>query len=236
MGGGIATMPIKDFDDHTFVGYTDICGFRQLMKHENRAAIALDHFYKAGYRILANQNAVARRPVEGLFLSDCAVLFCTQTVNRIEALHSLLSVVQLLNREMLDRECMLTTSVAYGEFSYHERLEFPGIDKSPVYGYAYVHAFLDNESGKPKLGPGQVRILKRGLPQRVREALLTRERPFRCVEPRAEHFYYYWMVTSPDQIDSFKRHYSRFFPYKREYSRMLEALRGAVDRGAAAPT
>lgn len=227
-------MPIEKFDHDTFVAYTDICGFRQLMKHEKGAAIALDDFYKAGYRILANQNAVARRPVEGLFLSDCAVLFSTQTVNPIEALHSLLSVVQLLNREMLERKYMLTTSVAYGEFSYHERLEFPGIDKRRVYGYAYVDAFLDNESGKPKLGPGQVRIRKQRLPDRVKEALLAPRSPFRCVEETAKHFYYYWMVTSPDQIDSFKRDYSD--AYKLKYSGMLQALRGAVDRGAAAPT
>ncbi len=227
-------MPIREFRDDTFVGYTDICGFRQLMKHEKRAEIALDHFYKAGYRILGNQDAVARRAVEGLLISDCAVLFSTQARHPIEGLHSLLSVVQLLNRDMLDRKYMLTTSVAYGEFSIHERLEFPGIGKRPVYGQAYVDAFLDNESRKPTLCPGQVRICKQRLPDRVKEALLAPRSPFGCVEETAKHFYYYWMVTSPDQIDPFKRDYSD--AYKLKYSGMLEALRGAVDRGAAAPT
>lgn len=227
-------MPIHEFHHDTFVAYTDICGFRELMKHEKYAEIALYHFYEAGYRILANQNAVPRRPVEGLLISDCAVLFSTRTVKPIEGLHSLLSVVQLLNREMLDRNYMLTTSVAYGEFSIRESLEFSGIDKRPVYGEAYADAFLDNESGKPKLDPGQVRIRKQRLPGRVKGALLAHTSPFRCVEETAKHFYYYWMVTSPDQIHSFKRDYSD--AYKLKYSGMLQALRGAVDRGAAAPT
>jgi len=219
-------MPVDLFDGETFVAFADISGFRQLMQEEHRAAQALDHFYNAGYRILREQKGAGRNHVEGLFISDCAILFSTQTARRIEALSSLLAVIGDLNREMLDEDYMLMTSIAFGQFSYHQRIEFPGIDKRPVYGFAYLNAFLDNESGRPKLRPGQTRILRVGMPEEVTQAIQQGHPPFDCVEETAKHFYYYWMVQDPKEIDRFKREYTDAYTLK--HRGMLRALQRAT--------
>ena len=68
---------------------------------------------------------------------------------------------------MREHDFMLTTSIAYGKFRYQERIEFEGIEKNPIYGNAYISAFLDNENGKPKIQPGQCRIIKENLPNDI---------------------------------------------------------------------
>ena len=81
---------------------------------QNRATDALNQFYSEGYRALRKQNKV-----EGLFVSDSGILFVKNTDGSItQQLHSLLSVIKKINIAMLQNDYMLTTSIAYGEFSY----------------------------------------------------------------------------------------------------------------------
>jgi len=148
-------MPLDDYEGTTFVSFTDISGFKEMMRDRKEAALALDAFYQAGYDILQNQTANDHR-VEGLFVSDGGVLFIrAANAESPDALNALLRVIEDLSRRLLMAKVMLTTSVAYGQFSYRQRLEFPGIEKNPVYGYAYLDAYLDNSIGHPKIQPGQ---------------------------------------------------------------------------------
>ena len=117
---------------------------------------------------------------------------------------------------------MLTTSIAFGRFSYHQRLEFPGIEKNPIYGHAYVTAYLDNETGKPKLQPGECRIVKKGLPD---GCLASNPR---IAELRG-NAYFYWMVNSQDEIEDFQRRYSD--AYQLKYRGMLDALKFGDQEG-----
>jgi len=220
-------MPIDDFEHDTFVAFADISGFKQLVRQGDPAKLALNHFYKAGYGILGSSSTLPRRPVEGLFVSDCAVLFSTKTDDPIECLWSLLSQVGLLNRRMLEGDYMLTTSIAYGRFRYSSCIEFRGIEKNQLSGHAYLDAFLDKERGRPKLSPGQVRICRDGLPEPVKEALGQRSSPFERVEETPKHFYYYWMVNDPHDIAPFKDAYSNAHDLK--YRGFLHALRRARD-------
>jgi hypothetical protein len=150
-------MALKPFTGNTFLAFTDICGFTKMMDNNNAALEALNKFYSIGYWALYNQNP---KYIEGLFISDSGILFATGPENDDRTkLSSLLKIVAEINNKMLDNGYMLTTSIAYGDFTYNDKIEFLGIDKNPVYGNAYVDAYKDTEKGKPKLEPGQCRIL-----------------------------------------------------------------------------
>jgi len=112
-----------------------------------------------------------------------------------DALNALLRVIEDLSRRLLMAKVMLTTSVAYGQFSYRQRLEFPGIEKNPVYGYAYLDAYLDNSIGPQKFRPGQCRVVCRGLPGR----LAAMGGDGRLARKRGDHRYFYWIVSEPSE-------------------------------------
>lgn len=147
-------MPIAPYDEETFVAFTDISGFREMMRSGDRAVQSMNSFYNAGYAALGQEQNV-----NGLFVSDCAILF-SLTGAREARLESLLSVIKSINRALLPDSVMLTSSIAWGHFSYHDRIEFPGIGKQPIFGNGYLTAFLDNEIGSPKIQPVQCRIVK----------------------------------------------------------------------------
>jgi hypothetical protein len=208
-------MPVPDYHGETFVAFMDISGFKEMMKKQEKAVRAIDHFYKSGYSILQQNNNV-----HGMFVSDCAILFVHNGNEPEGKLQSILAVVEQLNRDLLQHEIMLTTSISYGQFSYHQRLEFPGIEKNPIYGNAYVAAFLDNEAGQPRIQPGQCRIIKRGLPP-IDWTKFTR------IENSDKHKNYYWMVTHLNQVQSFKKSYKD--AYQQKYRGMYDAINKAAN-------
>lgn len=220
-------MPISSYEGETFVAFLDISGFKELMR-KRRAMEALDCLYNAGYGNLGNQNG---NRVEGIFVSDCGVLFVRNRqdrLNQADDLHSILEVVKRINEIMIRNDFMLTTSIAYGNFKYQERIEFEGIGKNLIVGNAYLEAFLDNENGNPKIQPGQCRLLENNLPD-----ILIDER-FRTVRKRNgndKHYYYYWMVSAPDEIERFEQEYKD--TYNLKYAGMLNVLKGHQHRQGA---
>lgn len=209
----IYSMPINNFSGQTFVAFVDISGFKELMKNDARALEALKHFYQAGFDALREP-----RGVEGFFVSDCGILFARDGTNQVK-LSNLLESIKDINKKVLDRNYMLTTSISFGSFDYHDKLEFEGIEKNPIYGYAYVQAFLDNETGKPRIQPGQCRLLKKNLPQDI--SITTTEFPL--LRESTSHFYYYWNVDNEDDIEAFQRRYND--SYNLKYEGMLKALK-----------
>ena len=224
-------MPINNYDGDTFVAFLDISGFKELMKNEEKALEALDQLYQYGYEILRSQNSECK--VEGIFISDSGVLFVRRnnqnTPNISECLKSLLMMTKRINQKMVEKDFMLTASIAYGKFKYQERIEFEGIEKNPIYGNAYVSAFLDNENGKPKIQPGQCRIIKENLPNDITSTIEESQNNeiFSRIKEREgdnKHYYYYWMVNNPDEIERFERDYKD--AYNLKYAGMLKALKG----------
>ena len=138
-------MPVQNFSGQTFVAFLDISGFKDLMKDDRKALDALNELYQSGYNALKNADGV-----EGFFVSDSGILF-VRSGSTHERLTKIMSVIKRINRQMLFGNYMLTTSIAYGHFDYHDKLEFDGIEKNPIYGFAYVQAFLDNETGSVTL-------------------------------------------------------------------------------------
>ena len=142
-------------------------------------------------------------------------------------LESLLNVVKIINNKMLESDYMLTTSIAYGEFKYQERIEFPGIGKHPIYGNAYVQAFLDNASGLPKIEPGFCRILRKNLPQEIIVGSpQLNNSPFNMLSERKGDkncIYFYWNLNAPRDIEKFESEYKNSYSLK--FSGMLKALK-----------
>ena len=183
---------LNKFSGQTFVAFIDICGFKAMM-NENKAFYALDKFYQIGYDELQ-----ACGDINGIFISDCGILYVIRDTSKKEKLKILLRIVKSINLKMLEADYMLTTNIAYGDFSYHERIEFNGISKNLMMGNAYVKAFLDSQA-KPKIDVGECRILK----EDIEEDFF--ENPHLC--PRGKYFYYYWNVEDPEKIDLFKKDY-----------------------------
>lgn len=221
-------MPISNFNGETFVAFVDISGFKQLMKDEKRAWRALDRFYSYGYEVIKRDRQQNNIYVDGIFVSDSGILFVRNCNNIIECLKAVLMVVKELNRRMLDNDFMLTTSIAYGHFKYQERIEFEGIEKNPIYGNAYVSAFLDNETGKPGIQPGQCRIVKQNLPNELIQSIEdSNNNGILCMVKKRdndkEHYYFYWIVETPEEIEQFKKEYTD--AYNLKYAGILKALK-----------
>lgn len=209
-------MPVQNYEGETFVAFIDISGFKELMKDHLKGLEALRILYKTGFDAL--QDAIG---VEGFFVSDCGILF-VRNGTITDRLNKILDVIKVINTKMLAHNYMLTTSIAYGPFNYQDKIEFDGIEKNPIYGHAYVQAFLDNEVGTPKIQPGQCRIVKSGIPRDLN--LLNED--FRLLKQKGnnnKHLYYYWNVSESNEIENFEKQYND--SYKLKYSGMLTALK-----------
>lgn len=209
-------MAINDYHGQTFVAFIDISGFKELMRKDSDALEALRQFYQAGYDVLRNQNGV-----EGLFVSDSGILFVRTGTNQ-EKLKNILSAIKSINSKMLRHNYMLTTSIAFGTFDYHGKLEFEGIEKNPIYGNAYVKAFLDNEKTLPKIQPGQCRLVLDNLPDEIN----LQHSDFQLLRERGashRHLYFYWNVQTHQDIESFEEKYND--SYKLKFAGMLQALK-----------
>lgn len=209
-------MAVSNFNGNTFVAFLDISGFKELMRNDSDALEALRRLYQAGYDVLQEQNGV-----EGFFVSDSGILF-VRTGTELEKLTKILNAIKSINKTMLRHNYMLTTSIAYGVFDYQDKLEFEGIEKNPIYGNAYVKAFLDNEKGSPKIQPGQCRLVNGNLPFEI-----DLENPsYHLLKAKAgdrKHLYFYWNVDDHNEIEDFERQYTD--TYQLKYSGMLKALK-----------
>lgn len=188
-------MPLDPFNENTFVAFTDIAGFTAMMREGDgrRAVQALDDFYSVGYGSIRAQTTAPIR-VDGLFISDCGILFVRGEQHPVsERLDAMLTVVESLHRHCAERAVFLTTAITWGPFSYHERIDFPGIEKNPIYGSAYVHAFADNNGGKPKIYPGECRIVRHELPPDAHRHCEQRQGRYASrLRPTTKHFYFEW--------------------------------------------
>ncbi|MDD5301637.1 MAG: hypothetical protein PHS14_00900 [Elusimicrobia bacterium] len=188
-------MPLEPFQGETFVAFIDIIGFKAMMREDGgrRAIIALDDFYSVGYNVLRAQQA-GRPAIEGLFVSDCGILFARgNDVRPDEILKQILTIIENIHRRCSERAVFLTSSIAWGTFSYHQRIEFQGIEKNPVFGNAYISAFMDNAEGKPKIYSGDCRIIRDNLPEEAaayckNHADGISER----IRAAPKHYYYEW--------------------------------------------
>jgi hypothetical protein len=228
-------MPIEEYHGKTFVAFVDISGFKSMMKDPKKAFKALDRFYQIGYDVLFEQeNNLEEKRIDGLFISDCGVLFSRLKHNENiddreikESLNYLLKAIEKISKRMIQADFLLTASVAYGQFDYQERIEFSGIDKNLMFGNAYLDAYLDNENGKPKLEPGHCRILIKDLNDEFWNSIqCSNDPPFNRLisKPSSpKHLYFYWMVDNENKIDDFQKNYRD--TYNLKYRGMISVIK-----------
>lgn len=228
-------MSIRNFKGKTFVAFLDISGFKKLMREmEEKAWRALDKLYRTGFDEIQRNRRESDLRIDGIFVSDSGILFIRNERQESDALalEILLKTIEKINKKMLEDNFMLTTSIAYGYFRYQDRIEFEGIEKNPVFGDAYLSAFFDNENGKPKIRPGQCRIVKKGLPQivvsKIRDGRGNIFPRVRKRERDKNHFYFYWMIDKPQQAEIVEKGYKENCKSKNcNYSAILNILKGS---------
>jgi len=221
-------MPISSYPERkTYVAFLDISGFKEMMKREEEAARALDRFYTTVYNVgrdLLRTNTEMHVSVDAIVVSDCAVLFSRnsdQEVDRINGLRSILLFTQRVNRDLIrsSPSLMTTCSIDYGEFKYEDRIEFDHIGKEYFVGQPYLNAFLDNDYGKPKIQPGQCRLIKKNIAAHNK---LPMESPFSLLEDAGKYYYFYWMLDSLADLERFKQEYQN--TYQLKYTGMISVL------------
>lgn len=220
---GDLKMGIIDFYGETFVAYIDISGFKHIMKNKKLIAKVVYDFYRCGYDVLnkyRNGDEPEDAKVQGIFVSDCGIVFVNTVYeehkNNLdivrESLDMLLGVIKDMNIRMLETDIMLTTSIAYGELYCTKKVEFKGISKNPVYGDAYLQAFLDSENRQNKLNSGECRIVKRNLPNNIiNKESKEKYEYFRYLKDKGRyrsHLYYYWMLQDETKIIEYNLEYS----------------------------
>jgi hypothetical protein len=194
VGSDALFMSVQPFHGKTFVAFMDIEGFKSMMGDGKRAPLALDAFYSAGYTVLKEHRGDAIL-VDGFFMSDCGVLF-VRGENEASSirLESICRIIQQIHQRTFKKTFQLTTSISWGDFSYDERIEFPGIEKNPIYGSAYVAAFVDSKA-HPKLYSSECR-LKRDelLPPDIIDWCISKQGAVaERMRETPRHFYYDWM-------------------------------------------
>jgi len=234
-------MPLnEDYDGETLVAFIDISGFKKLLREKDgnlKAEESLRKFFKIVFDKLYDSNRVDHPkyslPVEGLFVSDCGVVFLRkgEEDNR-RRMNVLLEIIRDISKEMLRYNYLLPTSIAYGQFSYKALNEFTGIVKNMIWGNAYLNAFLDSEikEKNEKILPGQCRIVSKNLPHNVESQFGHGEDIFKMINRRGsdeKRYYYYWSLDNSNYIDEFESKYCEIMKMNNEekYDRIKSLLK-----------
>ncbi|KKL73640.1 hypothetical protein LCGC14_2072880 [marine sediment metagenome] len=229
-------MPSR-YNGSTLVAFTDISGFKKMMRKDSNVAYQkMRAFYNIGYTSLFGHHQL-KPYVEGLFFSDCGILFVRDGTPQNQ-INNLLNIIKQINREILKERIMLTTSIAYGEFSFANLKVHNNIQKTPIYGRGYLNAYLNAEVWSPKMEPGQCRITLKELPNEYKKHFENNEFCIRRGSLKLQtisskydndYLYYYWMLDKSSGIKNFEERYTESYKYiKRcKYLEMLKVLQDA---------
>jgi hypothetical protein len=182
---------MKTFHNKTFVAFIDISGFKKMMGKGKRVSQVLNTFYKAGYDELRRKDT----PLSGVFVSDCGILYVhDEHINDTKKLQNLLEVVWKINVTMLEKDVMLKTSIAFGQFDYEERLQLENISKDKICGRAYFDAYAIND----KVDTGKCLILSEGLEE---STITDFKMTFPLLKGKENGYLYYWNLQIKEKIE-----------------------------------
>lgn len=209
-------MPINNFSGETYVAYSDLNGFKEMMRNLDTAGKALDKLYQTVYELKSKHEF---SKLQTLAVSDCAITFASNTHN-IEELPTILIFLKELHFEMIKSDYLITSSVAFGTFSYQERIELTGLDKNMLYGDAYLKAYLNNA----KCPEGSIVIICEGNEKdnilqssgTYREFLKDNRRGVRGLQ-------FFWALSSVTDIDNFEEAYQD--TYRLKYQGMISVYK-----------
>lgn len=221
-------MPISSYNGQTYVGYLDISGFKKMMNNKEKARHVLDIFYRTIYETLYEMASPPSPQINAIVISDCAVLFLSigssencSDVDKIEGLPTMLEFIKKINRIFINNyyyPFMTTCSIAYGDFRYENRSDRNHMSKNCMMGTSYMNAFLDSESSKSKIRPGECRIIEND------PSLPLSTNPFSLLKRTRKYYYFYWMLENVMEIDDFKQKYNVIWKGTCKYDRLIELL------------
>ncbi len=208
-------MPLQDFDGDTWVAFSDLCGTKEMLaKSRHKAANALGRFYQTVYDLHDVTQGISC-----LAVSDCAIFWLHGEAAAAYALDSLLNVLKDLHQRMAQAKYLVSTSVAWGAFSYQQRLELPHLRKDMVAGGAYMDAYAKNKD----LLPGSIGIVN--CPDnRWSDDFCPQTAPFLTAGPAGFKKSSIWWVDSHAEVSGAKQRQkqaneSRFQALLEEYNR-----------------
>jgi hypothetical protein len=122
----------------------------------------------------------------------------------------MLKIIYDVNKELIKYDIMLTSSIAYGLFSYQKRKIVLGkVNKEFICGLPYIRAYGDNS----KIRPGECSILiddefPDDVKSHIEASITSRSDRFGRSSQDLNHYYYYWMCNSANLIDTYKCKYN----------------------------
>lgn len=128
--------PNLTFNGQTYVAFSDLCGFKTMMKNRDDAYNALDVLFRFTYE-LSEQN----KNVQAIAVSDCVISWAIDG-----QLQSMIEFTSGLHKKMIERRFLMQTAIAFGEFRYERRIELPNLQKGMMVGGAYLSAYVEHHN------------------------------------------------------------------------------------------
>lgn len=196
---------MRQFSSNTFICFIDISGFKNELQNDiNSAGQMLDIFYSAGYNTIKKHKTL-----NGIFVSDCGIIYSDKGKNTSK-LNDLLSAIKEINQKMLSENYLTTASIAYGYLEYKRKFVFDRMKKNAIIGSGYLNAFLDNENVKPKLRPGEVRIIKNLNENDVIRNLDYTHKNLAFLTHTNTHLYFNWLCEDVTNLKNIDPIYNQF--------------------------
>jgi hypothetical protein len=181
----MCNIPNLSFNDWTYVAYSDLCGFKEMMKTREEAYEALNHLFESAFGLLQN-----RQSVKALAVSDCVISWAEN-----KQLNSIIDFVDSLHRKMIHKLYLMRTTIAYGQFEFQERIQLKNLSKRMIWGGAYLDAYLGNQ----KVKVGGIGLLDgENIPNT--EASLHAWRWKKRSGKNETLHEYYWAANNPNEI------------------------------------
>jgi hypothetical protein len=192
-------MGLKNFTGETFVAFSDLCGFKKMLKSKERAYKTLSLFYNTLHSLKCHNQHPA---ISALAVSDCIISYVhTPDNSPNERLESILKFLKLLHQRMIREEKLVQTTIAYGDFTYENRLKLPNMQKTLIFGNAYLKAYIDNE----KAEPGMILLLDEDGSQNAIIQQLDSSLSHLLIPQKRGKIEYFWSVENSEAIGDFER-------------------------------
>ena len=213
-------MSLTNFEGETFVAFVDISGFKDKVRANTETATdTLKTFYNIGYTLLSHIGE--NKDISGIFVSDCAILYVhNKKLSVQDKCGRILDIVKELNKECIEKNIMLTTNIAYGNFVYKNRIEVDSnIEKSLVLGNAYIDAYIDSTK---KMKACCCRMLKKRSVNNVLDNnnssidddVINSIKTSYVITDENGYYYFWWQCKTEEKVNIYMERYKEI---KKQY-------------------
>lgn len=115
-----------------------------MMKEREKAYEALDHLFESVFELQQNNN----RSVKALAVSDCVIAWVGSRHGRESRLKQIIEFAEGLHIRMASHRYLMRTTIAWGDFEYEDRLQLHNLQKSMIWGGAYLNAYVNNKKAR----------------------------------------------------------------------------------------